>query len=63
MKTAIFASLVAIFSLALSVPVSTALETQAAPRFYPTLVINISTPDKGSVSGDVYVHRVRLIPR
>ncbi|KAL0639075.1 hypothetical protein Q9L58_001957 [Maublancomyces gigas] len=57
MRTSFLTSIVALFGLALSSPVDTALAARAAPSFYPTLVINISSPDRGSVSGDVYVHR------
>lgn len=59
MRTSILTSIIALFGLALSSPVDKAFAARAAPTFHPTLVVNIYTPDGGSVSGDVFVHRVR----
>lgn len=59
MKLAIFTSLLAIVGLAASAPVPEAeIEARAVAAFYPSLAVNIFTPDKGTVKGDVYVFRV-----
>lgn len=59
MKLTIFTSLLAIFGLTSSAPVPEAeIEARSVAEFYPSLAVNIFTPDKGTVMGDVYVFRV-----
>lgn len=61
MKLAIFTSVFAVLSLTFAAPVPDAeIEARSVAKFYPSLAVNIFTPDKGTVKGDVYVFRVRL---
>lgn len=59
MKLAIFSSLLAILGLTLSAPLPDAeLDTRSTLTIYPSLAVNIFTPDHGTVTGGVYVFRV-----
>lgn len=61
MKVAIFTSLLAIFGSALSAPVpDAAIEARAVASIYPSLAVNIFTPNWGTTQFNaVYVFRVR----
>lgn len=60
MKLAIFTSVFTTLGLTFAAPVPDAgIKARSVATFYPTLAVNIFTPDKGTVKGDVYVFRVR----
>lgn len=59
MKLAIFSSLLAIVGLTVSAPVPDAeISTRSILQIYPSLAVNIFTPDHGTITGDVYIFRV-----
>lgn len=60
MKVAIFTSILAIFGSALAAPVPDAeIEARSVAKIYPSLAVNIFTPDKGTTQfGAAYVFRV-----
>lgn len=61
MKFTLIATALALFSVTSSSPVPAApLEARTVSYYHPTLAVNIFTPDKGTVKGDVYVFRVRV---
>lgn len=59
MKFTLLTTALALFSVASSSPMPDApIAARAIASFYPKLAVNIFTPDKGTVKGDVYVFRV-----
>lgn len=63
MKFTLLTAAVALFGVSSSAPVpDITLDTRSIASYYPTLAVNIFTPDKGTVKGDVYVFRVSSLP-
>ncbi|KAL0636930.1 hypothetical protein Q9L58_004032 [Maublancomyces gigas] len=62
MRFTLLTAALALFSVSSSAPVPDAtLDTRSVQSFYPTLAVNIFTPDKGTVKGDVYVFRTTQV--